>query len=83
MLQARIGDGNAFLPSFWLGADGGVFLTGTAGNTPIAGGTIRWNIGTRIALHGALRYMPSFQVRGKGEAYGGVTPEFGAGFVWN
>jgi len=83
MLQARIGDGNAFLPSFWLGADAGVFLTGTAGNTPILGGTIRWNIGTRIALHGALRYMPSFQVRGRGEAYGGVAPEFGAGFVWN
>jgi len=51
--------------------------------TPIAGGTIRWNIGTRIALHGAIRYMPSFQVRARGESYGGITPEFGAGFVWN
>src|SRR5207245_8962077 len=70
MLQARIGDGNAFLPSFWLGADGGVFLTGTAGNTRIAGGTSRWNIGTRIVLHGALCYIPSFQVRGHREAYG-------------
>jgi|GraSoiStandDraft_4_1057263.scaffolds.fasta_scaffold40875_3 hypothetical protein len=83
MWQARVGDGNAFLPSFWLGLDGGVFLTGNAGNTPIFGGTVRWQVGTRIALHGGLRYMIPFQLRGKGESYGGVTPELGVGFVWN
>jgi hypothetical protein len=83
MWQARLGDGNAYLPTFWLGADAGVFLTGNAGNTPIFGGTVRWQVGTRIALHGAVRYMIPFQLRGKGETYGGVTPELGVGFVWN
>jgi hypothetical protein len=83
MIQTRLGDGNAFLPSLWLGADAGVFLTGSAGNTPILGGTLRWQIGTRIGLHAAVRYMVPFQLRGKGESFGGVTPEFGVGFLWN
>ena len=83
MLQARLGDGNAYLPSFWLGGDAGVFMTGNAGNTPIAGATLRWQVGTRIALHGAIRYMIPFQLRGKGDSFGGVTPELGVGFVWN
>jgi hypothetical protein len=83
MLQTRLGDGNVYLPSFWLGADAGVFLTGNAGNTPIGGATLRWQIGTRIALHGALRYMIPFQLRGKGDSFGGFTPEIGVGFVWD
>jgi hypothetical protein len=83
MLQIRLGDGNAYLPSFWVGADASVFVTGNGGNTPVAGGTIRWNVGTRIALYGALRYMATFQARGQSESFGGVTPEFGVGFVWN
>lgn len=83
MFQLRAGDGNVWNSQVWIGADGGIFLTGNAGNTPIAGGTVRWQVGTRIALHGALRYMVPFQLRGKGDRFGGVSPEFGVGFVWN
>jgi hypothetical protein len=83
MFQLRIGDGNVYLPAFWLGVDGGIFLTGNAGNTPFAGGTVRWQVGTRISLHAAVRYLERFQLRGQGVAYGGITPEFGMGFVWN
>ena len=82
MLQTRLGDGNAYLPTFWLGADAGIFLTGNAGNTPIAGATLRWQIGTRIGLHAAARYLVPFQLRGKGETYGGFAPELGVGFIW-
>jgi len=82
MLQTRLGDGNSYLPSVWLGADAGIFLTGNAGNTPIAGPTLRWQIGTRIGLHAAARYMVPFQLRGKGESYGGFAPELGVGFIW-
>lgn len=83
MLQTRVGDGNAFLPDFWLGADAGIFLTGNAGNSPIVGATARWQIGTRIGLHAAFRYLVPFQLRGKGETYGGVAPELGVGFLWD
>jgi hypothetical protein len=83
MLQTRIGDGNAFLPAVWLGADAGVFLTGNAGNSPIGGATLRWQVGTRIGLHAAIRYMIPFQLRGKGDSFGGITPEIGVGFVWD
>jgi len=82
MLQTRLGDGNSYLPSVWLGADAGIFLTGNAGNTPIAGPTLRWQVGTRIGLHAAARYMVPFQLRGKGESYGGFAPELGVGFIW-
>ena len=83
MLQARTGDGNIYLPNFWFGVDAGMFLTGNAGNTAMFGGTVRWQSGTRIGLHAALRYMLPFTVRGKTEEYGGFSPELGVGFLWN
>jgi len=83
MFQIRLGDGNVYLPAFWVGTDAGVFLTGNSANTPFVGGTVRWQVGTRISLHGAVRYLDPFQLRGQGVSYGGITPEFGMGFVWN
>jgi hypothetical protein len=83
MLQVRLGDGNAFLPGLWIGADAGIFVTGNAGNTPILGGTLRWQIGTRIGLHAALRYMVPFQFRGATDTFGGISPELGVGFLWD
>jgi hypothetical protein len=83
MFQVRIGDGNIWSSQVWLGADAGGFLTGNAGNTAIFGPTLRWQIGTRIGLHAAIRYMPSFSLKGKTDEFGGVTPELGVGFTWN
>ena len=83
LLQLRLGDGNVFLPSFWIGADVSVLFSGASGNTPVIGGTVRWNVGTRISLVGAVRYIAPFQLRAQSESIGGVCPEFGVGFVWN
>jgi hypothetical protein len=83
LFQGRLGDGNLWNSQFWLGLDAGVFLTGNAGNSPIAGATVRWQIGTRIGLHAAIRYMAPFQLHGQGDNFGGVTPELGAGFTWD
>jgi len=83
MLQARAGEGNVYLPDFWFGGDAGMFLTGNGGSTPMFGATVRWQVGTRIGLHGAFRYILPFTVRGKTEEYGGISPELGVGFLWN
>jgi hypothetical protein len=83
MFQGRLSEANLWNSQLWLGVDAGIFLTGNAGNTPIAGGTLRWQIGTRIALQAGLRYMIPFQLRGKGNEYGGVCPELGVGFIWD
>jgi hypothetical protein len=82
VVQARLGKDSLFLPKFWLGFDGGVFLT-SAGSAPLVGGTMKWLVGQRFALHFALRYMGSLKVPNSTESYGGIAPEAGVSFVWN
>ena len=83
MFQGRAGRGNVYLSEFWFGVDGGVFVTGNGANTALLGATMRWQVGTRIGLHGALRYMVPFTVGSAAEQYGGFSPEVGLGFLWN
>jgi hypothetical protein len=82
LLQTRMGEDNPLGSEFHLGAHAGVFMTGNAGNTPLVGGGFRWQVGLRIGIHGSLTYMVPFQLRGKGDEYGGVCPELGVGFIW-
>jgi hypothetical protein len=83
MLQARAGRGNVFLPEFWFGLDAGMFVTANGANTPLLGATLRWQVGTRIGLHAALRYLAPLTPRGQNDEYGGISPELGLGFLWN
>ena len=83
MFQGRAGRGNVYLSEFWFGVDAGVFVTGNGANTALLGATVRWQVGTRIGLHGALRYMVPFTVGSAAEQYGGISPEVGLGFLWN
>jgi len=81
-VQWRVGNNSLFAPRFWLGLDGGVFIT-SAGSAPLVGGTVKWLVGQRFALHFALRYMGYLNVPGSTASYGGLAPETGVGFVWN
>lgn len=79
---SRLGPANDFGPEWSLYGQGTVFITGTAGNTPIFGGGLRFLAGSRIALRAGANYMVPFQLRGKGDTYGGFCPEIGMSFVW-
>jgi hypothetical protein len=81
--QARVSQYSLFSSQLFFNLNGGIFITGTAGNTPIFGGGLRWLIGSRIAFHGNLNYMMPLQLKGRVETYGGISPELGVGFVWN
>jgi hypothetical protein len=82
--QTRIGPASAFATKMWLGLDAGVFLTGNAGSAPIGGGTFRWLVGERFAMHAALRYLAPLRIPSAPNlSYGGLAPELGVSFVWN
>jgi hypothetical protein len=83
MLQARPLRGNLYLPELWFGFDAAIFVSGNAANTSLFGATLRWQVGTRIGLHAALRYMVPFKIPKNTDEYGGVSPEIGLGFLWN
>jgi hypothetical protein len=82
VVQARIGKSSLLLPQFWLGAEGGAFVTNAAA-APIAGVNLRWLVGQRIALHLSARYLGSLNVPNSTASYGGFSPEAGVSFVWN
>lgn len=82
VLQARVSRDNLFAPQVWLGLEGGAFIT-SGMSAPIFGATLRWQVGDRIALHGALRYLTTLNVPNSTATYGGVSPEAGVSFLWN
>ncbi len=81
--QARVGRPNLYASQVWVGLDAGVFISSGASTVPIFGATMRWLVGERIAMHGALRYMAPLHVPNSSQSYGGLAPELGVGFVWN
>ena len=82
VFQGRLGTGSILQPQWWLGGEVGMFITNGA-TAPIFGANLRCQVGERITLHFAARYVSMMSPPNSSTQYGGFAPELGVGFVWN
>lgn len=71
-----------WFPRCYLGAAGGAFITGSAGNSPLLGLRAECVFGERLAATVGLSYLFPFDVQDAGYNVGGFTPHAGMAFVW-